>query len=130
MPAMLTGVTWEMAEQRQPSKVSKRLWAAIATVALVLGLATWLLMRPPAKVIAVGSLSLPKPIEKCWVETHGKRQALIIVAIEDGQSWQVTIQGSKLVCEPIRRLRNAIEIRAGFFDMDKDGYPEFFPCRV
>jgi len=105
-------------------------WLSPILVITMLGLATWLLLRPPAKVIAVGSLSLPKPIEKCWVETHGKRQALIIVAIEDGQSWQVTIQGSKLVCEPIQQLRNAIGIRAGFFDMDKDGYPEFFPCRV
>jgi len=101
-------------------------WLSPILVITMLGLATWLLLRPPAKVVAVGSLSLPKPIEKCWVETHGKRQALIIVAIEDGQSWQVTIQGSKLVCEPIQQLRNAIGIRAGFFDMDKDGYPEFF----
>jgi hypothetical protein len=101
-------------------------WLSPILVITMLGLATWFLLRPPAKVVAVGSLSLPKPIEKCWVETHGKRQALIIVAIEDGQSWQVMIQGSKLVCEPIQQLRNAIEIRAGFFDMDKDGYPEFF----
>ncbi len=92
----------------------------------VLGLSTCLLLRPKAKVVAVGTLSLPKPIEKHWIETHGKQQALIIVAIEDGQSWRVRMRDGKLVCEPIQQLRNAIEIRAGFFDMDEDGYPEFF----
>jgi len=34
-------------------------------------------------------------------------------------------QDGKLVCEPIQQLKNATEIRSGFFDMDKDGYPEF-----
>jgi len=115
-----------MAERKQPPKASKRLWAATATIALALGLATWLLLRPTVKVVAVGTLSLPKPMEKCWVETHGKQQALILVAIEDGQSWRVTMQDGKLVCEPLQQLRNAVGIRAGFFDMDEDGYPEFF----
>jgi len=95
-------------------------------IVTVLGLATWLLLRPTAKVVAVGTLSFPKPIEKCWIETHRKQQALILVATEDGQSWQVTMRDGKLVCEPLQQLRNAVGIRAGFFDMDEDGYPEFF----
>jgi tetratricopeptide (TPR) repeat protein len=51
MAAMLTGVTWEMAEQRQQPKASKRLWAAIATVALVFVVALCFLPRPKAKEV-------------------------------------------------------------------------------
>jgi Flp pilus assembly protein TadD len=51
MAAMLTGVTWEMAEQRQSPKASKRLLAAIATVALVFVVALCFLPRPKAKEV-------------------------------------------------------------------------------
>ena len=64
----LTGVNWEMAERKQLHKASKRLWAITAAVALAFGLATWLLLRPKAKVVAVGTLSLLKTLlgERWW----------------------------------------------------------------
>ncbi|MFA0784331.1 hypothetical protein [Fervidibacter sacchari] len=57
-----------MAERKQPTKASKWLLAIIVTIALVLGLATWLLLRPKAKVVAVGTLSLLKTLlgERWW----------------------------------------------------------------
>ena len=100
-------------------------WLFLSLSVILLGLATWLFLRPPVKVFAVGTLNLRKLIGRCWVETQGKRQALILVT-DDGQSWRVTIQSGKLVCEPVQQLGNAIEVKAGYFDMDEDGYPEFF----
>lgn len=101
----------------------------VAIVAfIVTGLAWWFRSKPTAKVIPVGTVTLPKPIEVSWVLKQGDRHTLILVT-KDNRGWQVTIQDGKLVHRPTQipeKFNFPDEVRWGFFDMDKDGFNEFF----
>jgi hypothetical protein len=99
-----------------PKKRSLLLISAIAISVI------WFFNRPPAKVVPIGTVA--KPITKFWVSNQGKSQALILVSPE-GEAWQVRLRDGKFVCEQLKQLDNAVAINSGFFDIDKDGYPEF-----
>ena len=104
-------------------------WLVLILGVIGIGIGLWLFQQSPVKVVFIGEVNLPKPIIGYRVETRGRQQSLILV-IEDGQGWRLVVQNGKLVCEPVRQLKNAIEINAGFFDMDKDGCPEFFRAEI
>ncbi|MFN4179190.1 MAG: hypothetical protein ACK4I8_02660, partial [Armatimonadota bacterium] len=109
----------------------RKIWLVIIVAFIVTGLVWWLRSKPPAKVILVGTITLPKPIEDFWVLKQGDRHALIL-ATKDNRGWQVTMRDGKLVYRPIQIPANLAkfyspdEVHSGFFDMDKDGYDEFF----
>ncbi|MCS7264099.1 MAG: hypothetical protein NZ805_04630 [Armatimonadetes bacterium] len=96
---------------------------AFATSVLVL----WLRSRPPAKVVSIGTITLPKPIDQHWLSKQGKGEVLFLVT-EDGKGWKVKIRDRKLICQSTQ-ITNAIGVHYGLFDMDKDGYPELFKLK-
>ncbi len=131
IPSMSLMIRWRenlaMAEQESClRKFNQPRWLVwlISLFVAVVWLILWFLNRPPAKVSLVGTIS--SPFLDYWIAKEGNREALILVIDESGRALRVTMRGSKLVYEPVQQFTNAVGVSYGFFDMDKDGYPEFF----
>ncbi|MDW8029795.1 MAG: VCBS repeat-containing protein [Armatimonadota bacterium] len=104
---------------------SQKVWLVCVLALVAVSLIWWLRSKPTAKVVSVGTMTFPKPIE--YLEHRVQRRIFIVT--EDNRGWQLTIQEGKLVRKPAQvpaKVNCPEEVRSGFFDMDEDGYPEFF----
>ncbi|MCX7969062.1 MAG: hypothetical protein N3B10_11345 [Armatimonadetes bacterium] len=104
----------------------QKVWLVGVLALVAVSLIWWLRSRPPAKVVSVGTMTFPKPI---LYHFEHRVQRRIFIVTEDNRGWQLTIQDGKLVRKPDQvpaKVDCPEEVRSGFFDMDEDGYPEFF----
>lgn len=106
----------------------RKVWLVVAvTIFVAAALIWWLRSKPPARVIHLGTVTLPKPVLDFVVSKQADQQAVIFVT-GDERSWQAMIKDGKLVCKPLnfQPKSSSQEVHSGFFDIDKDGYAEFF----
>ncbi|MCX7968813.1 MAG: hypothetical protein N3B10_10075 [Armatimonadetes bacterium] len=73
----------------------RKFWLVAIIVFATPVLVLWLRSRPPAKVVSIGTITLPKPIDQHWLSKQGKA----VCRIEKGN-----IQ--KLTSAPFKMRRN------------------------